>query len=84
MSVSVFLQGKVHLELRLSEVITDSGAINHKLATRWDHIHTTVVHTSDSYSQQPQILIVTEYSLTDVNQDIDQPDAECLNLKVCL
>lgn len=29
------LQGKVHLELRLSEVITDSGVINHKLATRW-------------------------------------------------
>lgn len=29
-----FLQGKVHLELRLSEVITDSGVINHKLATR--------------------------------------------------
>lgn len=28
------LQGKVHLELRLSEVITDSGVINHKLATR--------------------------------------------------
>ncbi|XP_037346162.2 ras GTPase-activating protein 3 isoform X1 [Pungitius pungitius] len=28
------VQGKVHLELRLSEVITDSGAINHKLATR--------------------------------------------------
>lgn len=27
-------QGKVHLELRLSEVITDSGAICHKLATR--------------------------------------------------
>lgn len=27
-------QGKVHLELRLSEVITDSGVINHKLATR--------------------------------------------------
>uniref|UniRef100_A0A3B3ZBC5 Uncharacterized protein n=1 Tax=Periophthalmus magnuspinnatus TaxID=409849 RepID=A0A3B3ZBC5_9GOBI len=30
----VFVQGKVHLELRLSEVITDSGVINHKLATR--------------------------------------------------
>lgn len=28
------LQGKVHLELRLSEVITDNGVINHKLATR--------------------------------------------------
>uniref|UniRef100_A0A8C4GKK6 RAS p21 protein activator 3 n=1 Tax=Dicentrarchus labrax TaxID=13489 RepID=A0A8C4GKK6_DICLA len=28
------VQGKVHLELRLSEVITDSGVINHKLATR--------------------------------------------------
>nr|XP_015219568.1 PREDICTED: ras GTPase-activating protein 3 [Lepisosteus oculatus] len=28
------VQGKVHLELRLSEVITDSGAICHKLATR--------------------------------------------------
>lgn len=28
------LQGKVHLELRLSEVITDSGVISHKLATR--------------------------------------------------
>uniref|UniRef100_A0A3Q1CYK3 RAS p21 protein activator 3 n=1 Tax=Amphiprion ocellaris TaxID=80972 RepID=A0A3Q1CYK3_AMPOC len=27
------VQGKVHLELRLSEVITDSGVINHKLAT---------------------------------------------------
>uniref|UniRef100_A0A8C1YWR2 RAS p21 protein activator 3 n=3 Tax=Cyprinus carpio TaxID=7962 RepID=A0A8C1YWR2_CYPCA len=28
------VQGKVHLELRLSEVITDSGVICHKLATR--------------------------------------------------
>uniref|UniRef100_A0A3B4TQM2 RAS p21 protein activator 3 n=1 Tax=Seriola dumerili TaxID=41447 RepID=A0A3B4TQM2_SERDU len=28
------VQGKVHLELRLSEVITDSGVIIHKLATR--------------------------------------------------
>ncbi|KAG7463535.1 hypothetical protein MATL_G00177580 [Megalops atlanticus] len=28
------VQGKVHLELRLNEVITDSGAICHKLATR--------------------------------------------------
>ncbi|XP_069060728.1 ras GTPase-activating protein 3 isoform X3 [Pleurodeles waltl] len=28
------VQGKVHLELRLSEVITDTGAICHKLATR--------------------------------------------------
>uniref|UniRef100_A0A7N8XG33 RAS p21 protein activator 3 n=1 Tax=Mastacembelus armatus TaxID=205130 RepID=A0A7N8XG33_9TELE len=28
------VQGKVHLELRLSEVITDSGVINHKLASR--------------------------------------------------
>uniref|UniRef100_A0A4W4FQE5 RAS p21 protein activator 3 n=1 Tax=Electrophorus electricus TaxID=8005 RepID=A0A4W4FQE5_ELEEL len=28
------VQGKVHLELRLSEVITDSGAVCHKLATR--------------------------------------------------
>uniref|UniRef100_UPI00398F1689 ras GTPase-activating protein 3 isoform X1 n=2 Tax=Pristiophorus japonicus TaxID=55135 RepID=UPI00398F1689 len=28
------VQGKVHLELRLSEVITDSGTICHKLATR--------------------------------------------------
>ncbi|KAJ8410497.1 hypothetical protein AAFF_G00194010 [Aldrovandia affinis] len=28
------VQGKVHLEMRLSEVITDSGAICHKLATR--------------------------------------------------
>ncbi|KAG8505441.1 Ras GTPase-activating protein 3 [Galemys pyrenaicus] len=28
------VQGKVHLELRLSEVITDSGAICHKLAVR--------------------------------------------------
>lgn len=28
------MQGKVHLELRLSEVITDSGVISHKLATR--------------------------------------------------
>ncbi|XP_016113868.1 ras GTPase-activating protein 3-like [Sinocyclocheilus grahami] len=27
-------QGKVHLELRLSEVITDSGVVCHKLATR--------------------------------------------------
>lgn len=27
-------QGKVHLELRLSEVITDTGVICHKLATR--------------------------------------------------
>jgi len=34
------LQGKVHLELRLSEVITDSGVINHKLATRWGYPHT--------------------------------------------
>uniref|UniRef100_A0A8C2Y193 RAS p21 protein activator 3 n=1 Tax=Capra hircus TaxID=9925 RepID=A0A8C2Y193_CAPHI len=30
------VQGKVHLELRLSEVITDSGAICHKVATRVD------------------------------------------------
>ncbi|XP_012590322.1 PREDICTED: ras GTPase-activating protein 3 [Condylura cristata] len=28
------VQGKVHLELRLSEVITDSGAVCHKLAVR--------------------------------------------------
>uniref|UniRef100_A0A8C1NH17 RAS p21 protein activator 3 n=1 Tax=Cyprinus carpio TaxID=7962 RepID=A0A8C1NH17_CYPCA len=28
------VQGKVHLELRLSEVITDSGGVCHKLATR--------------------------------------------------
>ncbi|KAM9169449.1 ras GTPase-activating protein 3 isoform 2-T2 [Pangshura tecta] len=28
------VQGKVHLELRLSEVITDTGVICHKLATR--------------------------------------------------
>ncbi|XP_070236780.1 ras GTPase-activating protein 3 isoform X1 [Bos mutus] len=28
------VQGKVHLELRLSEVITDSGVVCHKLATR--------------------------------------------------
>uniref|UniRef100_A0A8C5F6J4 RAS p21 protein activator 3 n=1 Tax=Gadus morhua TaxID=8049 RepID=A0A8C5F6J4_GADMO len=28
------VQGKVHLELRLSEVITDTGAVCHKLATR--------------------------------------------------
>ncbi|XP_037384555.1 ras GTPase-activating protein 3 isoform X2 [Talpa occidentalis] len=28
------VQGKVHLELRLSEVITDSGAVCHKLAAR--------------------------------------------------
>lgn len=28
------LQGKVHLELRLSEVITDTGVVCHKLATR--------------------------------------------------
>uniref|UniRef100_A0A667YVM8 RAS p21 protein activator 3 n=1 Tax=Myripristis murdjan TaxID=586833 RepID=A0A667YVM8_9TELE len=28
------VQGKVHLELRLSEVITDSGIVCHKLATR--------------------------------------------------
>ncbi|XP_069746537.1 ras GTPase-activating protein 3 isoform X3 [Narcine bancroftii] len=28
------VQGKVHLELKLSEVITDSGSICHKLATR--------------------------------------------------
>lgn len=35
MCVSICVpQGKVHLELRLSEVITDSGVINHKLATR--------------------------------------------------
>lgn len=27
-------QGKVHLELRLSEVITDTGAVCHKLAVR--------------------------------------------------
>lgn len=27
-------QGKVHLELRLSEVITDTGVVCHKLATR--------------------------------------------------
>ncbi|GAA6070131.1 ras GTPase-activating protein 3, partial [Tachysurus ichikawai] len=27
-------QGKVHLELRLSEVITDNGGVCHKLATR--------------------------------------------------
>lgn len=34
------MQGKVHLELRLSEVITDSGVISHKLATRWGHSYT--------------------------------------------
>ncbi|MGH0165040.1 UNVERIFIED_CONTAM: hypothetical protein FKN15_048792 [Acipenser sinensis] len=28
------VQGKVHLELRLSEVITDSGVVCHKLAAR--------------------------------------------------
>ncbi|XP_045555598.1 ras GTPase-activating protein 3 isoform X1 [Salmo salar] len=28
------VQGKVHIELRLSEVITDSGVVCHKLATR--------------------------------------------------
>ncbi|RMC06589.1 hypothetical protein DUI87_16026 [Hirundo rustica rustica] len=28
------VQGKVHLELRLSEVITDTGVVCHKLATR--------------------------------------------------
>lgn len=28
------LQGKVHLELRLSEVITDTGVVCHKLAAR--------------------------------------------------
>ena len=27
-------QGKVHLELRLSEVITDTGVVCHKLAAR--------------------------------------------------
>ncbi|KAF0043068.1 hypothetical protein F2P81_004405 [Scophthalmus maximus] len=32
--VSADSEGKVHLELRLSEVITDSGVISHKLATR--------------------------------------------------
>ncbi|KAL0614826.1 Ras GTPase-activating protein 3 [Plecturocebus cupreus] len=31
---SCALQGKVHLELRLSEVITDTGVVCHKLATR--------------------------------------------------
>lgn len=34
LSLSLSLQGKVHLELRLSEVITDSGGVCHKLATR--------------------------------------------------
>ncbi|RLW07735.1 hypothetical protein DV515_00003731 [Chloebia gouldiae] len=29
------VQGKVHLELRLSEVITDTGVVCHKLATRY-------------------------------------------------
>ncbi|MCE7766950.1 hypothetical protein GQL56_30455, partial [Pseudomonas putida] len=28
------VQGKVHLELRLSEVITDTGVVCHKLAAR--------------------------------------------------
>lgn len=43
-------QGKVHLELRLSEVITDSGVISHKLATRWVRSHEPAPPSYISYT----------------------------------
>ncbi|KAJ7402302.1 Ras GTPase-activating protein 3 [Pitangus sulphuratus] len=42
------VQGKVHLELRLSEVITDTGVVCHKLATRGYANEKLVSHLSEA------------------------------------
>ncbi|KAJ7405605.1 hypothetical protein WISP_138561 [Willisornis vidua] len=52
------VQGKVHLELRLSEVITDTGVVCHKLATRLEVVFCKdIIRSQEVFLQEDSVLM---------------------------
>ncbi|XP_016418567.1 ras GTPase-activating protein 3 [Sinocyclocheilus rhinocerous] len=80
------VQGKVHLELRLSEVITDSGVVCHKLATRSEAKKTKVKRkTNNPQFDEVFFFEVTKpLSYTKRQFDVEEDDVDKLALKVDL
>ncbi|TKS70293.1 Ras GTPase-activating protein 3 GAP1(IP4BP) [Collichthys lucidus] len=90
------VQGKVHLELRLSEVITDSGVINHKLATRVLECqglpivngqcdpYAAVSLLGPSRSEAKKTKVTRPLSYTKRQFDVEEEDVDKLALRVDL
>ncbi|KAG7222368.1 hypothetical protein INR49_016323 [Caranx melampygus] len=76
----------VHLELRLSEVITDSGVINHKLATRSDAKKTKVKRKTNNpqFEEVFYFEVTRPLSYTKRQFDVEEEDVDKLALRVDL
>uniref|UniRef100_A0A6Q2Z6Z3 Ras GTPase-activating protein 2 n=1 Tax=Esox lucius TaxID=8010 RepID=A0A6Q2Z6Z3_ESOLU len=78
------VQGKVHLDLRLSEVITDSGGVCHKLASRSDAKKTKVKRKTNNpqFEETFYFEVTRPLSHTKRQFDMEEEDVDKLALSI--